>query len=87
MSDETDALLQAMEKLQNRIDQLVVIQRRAEVATLTSALLGSRRKSLSINELLSISNDILHARYPHQQSAEYIEWEKTKDERLNYIYK
>ena len=87
MSDTKDGTQAVLEKLLHRMDHLLNAQRRAETATLTAALLGSRRKSLSINELLNITRDIHFARHPQPHNPEYQEWEKTKDERLNFIYK
>ena len=87
MSNTTNDTQQVLEKILHRLDHLLNLQRRAETATLTAALLGSRRKSLSINELLNISRDIHYARYPQPNNPDYQEWEKTKDERLGLIYK
>lgn len=75
------------EKIIRRLDVLINHSRRVEAAALTAALLDKRRKALSIAELLEIARDIEFARHPQPNNPEYQEWEKTKDERLNFIHK
>lgn len=75
------------QKLLQRLDNLIIAQRRAEVATLAAALLSGRRKSLSIAEMLNVVRDIQFAQYPQPLNPDYQDWEFTKDERLNLVYK
>lgn len=76
-----------LKQIANKLENLIYMQRRVEAATLASALLGTRRRSLSIAEMLEIVRDINYARYPMPNHPDYQEWELTKDERLNRVYK
>ncbi len=87
MSDDSAAIFEELKQIRLRLDTLVNLQRRTELATLANALLGTRRRSLSIAEMLDVVRDIQFARYPLPENPEYQEWEQTKDERLNRIYK
>ena len=62
-------------------------ERRTEISNLVKAQLETRRKFLSLAELLDVARDIQYARYPLPNHPDYQEWEQTKDERLNRIYK
>jgi hypothetical protein len=89
MSDTTPgASTELTTKLANgQFWNLVASIRAQEVATLAAALLGNRRKSISLAELLEVTRDIQFAKYPAPNNPEYQEWEKTKSERLSRIYK
>lgn len=87
MSDDVNAAPPVTEKILAKLDQLIQQQRRLEVVSLAAALLGSRRKSLSVTELLEVTRDIQFARYPMPNNPDYQEWAVTKDERLSRIYK
>lgn len=75
------------EQLMTKLNQLIMMQRRTEAATLAAALLSTRRKSLSIAEMLDVVRDIDFARNPAPNNPQYQEWELTKAERLSRIYK
>ena len=87
MSETNDKLQAEVKKILTRLDMLINQQKRLEAATLAVALLDKRRKALSIAELLEITRDIQFARYPQPQNPDYQEWEKTKDEKLNFVHK
>ncbi len=87
MNEDSAAMLEELKQIRLRLDLLVNQERRTEIATLVNALVGTRRKSLSLAELLNVARDVQYARYPLPNNADYQEWEQTKDERLSRIYK
>jgi len=55
-------------------------------ATLASGIIAASGRPHSIQEALNIVRDIQFALYPAHGQGRYIEWEKTKDQRLNKIH-
>ena len=87
MSEDSAAILEELKQIRLRLELLTNQERRTEISNLVNALLGTRRKSLSLAELLDVARDIQYSRYPLPNHPDYQEWEQTKTERLNLIYK
>jgi enoyl-CoA hydratase/carnithine racemase len=74
-------------KMVKLLDKLITHQKRVEAATLAAAIATNRGTPLSIAEMLELARDVQFARYPQPKAAEYLEWVKTKDEKLNFVHK
>jgi hypothetical protein len=55
-------------------------------ATLAAAIISASGKPYSIEQALEIVNDIQFAMHPRPGHGAYIEWEKTKAQRLSKVH-
>jgi len=65
--------------------KLVIAQRNSGVATLTSAIVASTGRPVSIEDILQITEDISWSLYPDHRNGRYQEWIKTKDEGVKKV--
>jgi hypothetical protein len=68
------------------VTQAVQALKEAAAASLTAAIVANMKRHVSIEEVLDIQMDVFWALHPHHGHGAYLEWAKTRDERLKKVH-
>jgi hypothetical protein len=66
--------------------QVMNVFKKQTVATVAAAMVVASGRAHSIQQVLTLMQDVDLAMYPNPSSGFYIEWAKTKDQKLNLVH-
>jgi hypothetical protein len=66
--------------------QMLEVGRAQAVTTLAAAIITASGRPWSVQQALDLKRDVYFAMYPSTGAGVYIDWAKTRDERLNKVH-